>query len=103
MGGERAAAIVPVESVQAQEEHSQYMHLYRSVMWVLSVKEAMWDELLARVEKKDARLRRYGWEDEDYTELASRAKFDFAVELYQRCVCPCVRVTMVPLIQYTCF
>ncbi|TFK90784.1 hypothetical protein K466DRAFT_574048 [Polyporus arcularius HHB13444] len=83
MGGEKAAAMIPVDSLQAQEEHSQYMHLYRSVMWVMSVKEAMWDELLVRVNQKDPRLRRYGWTDEDYNEQASRAKFDFAVELYQ--------------------
>ncbi|RPD82345.1 hypothetical protein L226DRAFT_541690 [Lentinus tigrinus ALCF2SS1-7] len=83
MGGDKAASIIPVDNVQAQEEHSQYMHLYRSVMWVISVKEAMWDELLAKVEKKDPLLRRYGWTDEDYTEQASRSKFEFAVELYQ--------------------
>ena len=86
MGGEKAAAIVPVESVQAQEEHSQYMHLYRSVMWVLSVKEAMWDELLARVQAKDETLRKFGWRDEDYNEQASRARFEYAIDQYQRSV-----------------
>ena len=62
------------------------MQLRTAVSRVLSAKEAMWDELLVRVNQKDPRLRRYGWTDEDYNEQASRAKFEFAVELYQRCV-----------------
>ncbi len=84
LGGNVAVDMIPVENVQSQDEHSQYVHLYRSVTWVLSTKEAMWDELLVRVLADDPTLRRFGWRDEDYNELASRAKFDIAIEQYQR-------------------
>ncbi|KAI0756792.1 hypothetical protein C8Q80DRAFT_1215626 [Daedaleopsis nitida] len=83
LGGNFASDIVPVERVQSQDEHTQYMHLFRTFTYVLSIKEAMWDELLVRVHAKDERLRRYGWRDEDYNEQTSRAIFDYAVELYE--------------------
>ena len=84
LGGESAIDIFPVEKVQSQDEQTKYMHLYRTVTWVLSTKEAMWDELLVRVQQRDETLRKYGWMDEDYNEQSSRAKFEAAVELYQR-------------------
>ena len=78
--------IFPVEKVQSRDEQTKYMHLYRTVTWVLSTKEAMWDELLARVQAKDETLRKFGWRDEDYNEQASRARFEYAIDQYQRSV-----------------
>ena len=84
LGGEQAIDIFPVEKVQSQDEQTKYMHLYRTVTWVLSTKEAMWDELLARVQAKDEILKKFGWAEEDYNEQASRARFESAIEQYQR-------------------
>ena len=67
-----------------QDEQTRYMQLYRVVTGVLSTKEAMWDELLDRVSKKDPILKKYGWQDEDYTEQASREMFEQAIDQYQR-------------------
>ena len=64
------------------------MHLYRAVTFVLSTKEAMWDELLDRVTRRDPVLQKYGWQEEDYNEAASRERFEHAIEQYQRCVFP---------------
>ena len=86
LGGDNAVDIFPVEKVQSQDEQTKYMHLYRTVTWVLSTKEAMWDELLARVQAKDETLRKFGWRDEDYNEQASRARFEYAIDQYQRSV-----------------
>ena len=77
-------AFLSPQHLQAQDDHASYMHLHHSVTWVLSTKEAMWDELLVRVQQRDETLRKYGWMDEDYNEQSSRAKFEAAVELYTR-------------------
>ena len=84
LGGDQVTDMIPYEHLQAQDDHASYMHLHHSVTWVLSTKEAMWDELLVRVQQRDETLRKYGWMDEDYNEQSSRAKFEAAVELYQR-------------------
>ncbi|OSD03293.1 hypothetical protein PYCCODRAFT_1477156, partial [Trametes coccinea BRFM310] len=86
LGGEHAIDLIPFDTVQAQEEHSQFMHLYRAVTFVLSTKEAMWDELCARVAARDPELERFGWREGDWSEQASRARFELAVDQYQRCV-----------------
>ncbi|KAI0361391.1 hypothetical protein OH77DRAFT_1516362 [Trametes cingulata] len=83
VGGEHAIDLVPFDSLQSQGEHAQFMHLYRAVTFVLSTKEAMWEELLARVEARDEELKRFGWREEDYSEQASRARFELAVDQYQ--------------------
>ncbi|KAH9898183.1 hypothetical protein C8Q73DRAFT_390377 [Cubamyces lactineus] len=83
LGGDHAVDLIPFDTVQAQDAHSQFMHLYRAVTFVLSTKEAMWEELAARVSAQDPALRRFGWRDEDYSEQASRARFEQAVDLYQ--------------------
>ncbi|KAI8990481.1 hypothetical protein BD414DRAFT_535785 [Trametes punicea] len=83
LGGEHAIDLIPFDSLQAQEEHSQFMHLYRAVTSVLATKEAMWEELEARVAARDPELVRFGWREEDYNERASRARFELAVDQYQ--------------------
>ncbi|KAI0778399.1 hypothetical protein BD413DRAFT_466512 [Trametes elegans] len=83
VGGEDAIDLVPLGGLQEQAEHAQFMHLYRAVTFVLSTKEAMWEELRARVGRRDDALRRFGWREQDYTEKASRARFELAVDQYQ--------------------
>nr|VWO94318.1 N/A [Ganoderma boninense] len=83
LGGEQVIDIFPVEKVQSQDEQTKYMHLYRTVTWVLSTKEAMWDELLVHVQAKDEILKKFGWTEEDYNEQASRARFECAIDQYQ--------------------
>ncbi|OBZ79347.1 Pheromone-regulated membrane protein 10 [Grifola frondosa] len=83
VGGENAIELIPMDNVAAQDEHSLYMHLYRTVTFVLSLKEAMWDELRVRIESRNQSLKRYGWEDGDYDEDISRAKFEAMVEQYE--------------------
>ncbi|KAI0652066.1 hypothetical protein C8Q79DRAFT_936021 [Trametes meyenii] len=83
LGGEHAVHLVPLDVMESQAEHSQFMHLYRSVTFVISTKEAMWEELMARVTAHDEELRRFGWGDADYNEQSSRARFEYAVDQYQ--------------------
>lgn len=85
LGGESAIDIFPVEKVQSQDEQTKYMHLYRTVTWVLSTKEAMWDELLVHVKAKAEKLKKFGWlGEDDFNEQASRARFECAIDQYQR-------------------
>ncbi len=84
LGGAHAVSLIPTDSLEDQEEQSRFMHLYRAVTFVLSTKEAMWEELAARVAARDPELRRFGWGEEDYTPHASRARFETAVDQYQR-------------------
>ncbi|OJT02738.1 hypothetical protein TRAPUB_6732 [Trametes pubescens] len=83
LGGAHAVSLIPTDSLEDQEEQSRFMHLYRAVTFVLSTKEAMWEELAARVAARDPELRRFGWGEEDYTPHASRARFETAVDQYQ--------------------
>ena len=78
--------LIPMETILGLPEHSLNMQLFRALGLVMSVKEAMWDELLARVQAKDETLRKFGWGDEDYNEQASRARFEYAIDQYQRSV-----------------
>ncbi|KAH9937254.1 uncharacterized protein B0H18DRAFT_1113112 [Fomitopsis serialis] len=60
--------------------------LFRALGFVLSVKEAMWEELQARVEKPEEarRLRKEcGWEEADFAQAALREKFEGWVERYR--------------------
>ncbi|KAI0830529.1 hypothetical protein BC628DRAFT_874999 [Trametes gibbosa] len=83
LGGEHAIDLIPFDTWHRQDEHSQFMHLYRAVTFVLSTKEAMWEELAAKIAVRDPELRRFGWRDQDYSEQVSRARFEIAVDQYQ--------------------
>ena len=90
-----AIEMLGIERARSRDEHARYMQLFRAVAGVLSTKEAMWDELLDRVNRHDPILEKYGWQEEDYDEQASRERFEHAVEQYQRWVA-CDRVGCVP-------
>ena len=83
------AQLIPMETILSLPEHSLNMQLFRALGLVMSVKEAMWDELCERVGKAEEgrRLRaECGWEDADFAEGALREKFEGWVERYRRCV-----------------
>lgn len=61
-----------------------FMHLYVAAGMVLGAREAMWEELVKRVEGRDAGLAKYGWGEEEYELLESRAKFDALVRRYEQ-------------------
>ena len=85
--------LFPMETILSLSEHSLNMQLFRALGLVMSVKEAMWDELRERVGRAEEgrRLRtECGWEDADFVEGALREKFEGWVGRYQRCVCICV-------------
>ncbi|PCH33930.1 hypothetical protein WOLCODRAFT_160462 [Wolfiporia cocos MD-104 SS10] len=74
-----------IDNLLALEERALNMHLLRALMLVLSVREAMWDELLARMRAGDERLCQHGFAEEHFSaEAAARAKFDALVERYEK-------------------
>ncbi|GBE77747.1 hypothetical protein SCP_0106290 [Sparassis crispa] len=80
-----AFQLFALDELQKLDENSLYMHLFSAVRRVLSVKEAMWEELINRVVKRDESLRKYGWTAaDDYTEDSSRRKFDALVHQYDK-------------------
>lgn len=81
--------LFPMETILSLPEHSLNMQLFRALGLVMSVKEAMWEELCERVAKagEGRRLREEcGWEDADFAEGALREKFEGWVERYRRWV-----------------
>ena len=80
---EQASALFMIEKMQAMPSDNLFMHLYQAVNMVLSVREAMWDELKKRVDERDPELARYGWKEKDFDEVISRDKFDALVERYR--------------------
>ncbi|EPT01481.1 hypothetical protein FOMPIDRAFT_56317 [Fomitopsis schrenkii] len=78
--------LFPMETILSLPEHSLNMQLFRALGLVMSVKEAMWEELCERVAKagEGRRLREEcGWEDADFAEGALREKFEGWVERYR--------------------
>lgn len=75
-----------MDELRSLEEHSLYMHLQRAVTFVLSLKEAMWEELVERIKKEDLSLLSYGWTQSDFNEEIGRVKFEQMVEQFKRYV-----------------
>lgn len=89
--------LFPMETILSLPERSLNMQLFRALGLVMSVKEAMWDELCERVGKaaEERRLREEcGWEDADFAESALREKFEGWVERYRRWACPLLLTLM---------
>ncbi|OBZ65797.1 hypothetical protein A0H81_14228 [Grifola frondosa] len=55
----------------------------RAVGLVFAVKEAMWEELTVLIAQRDEKLRKYGWETDDYCEILSRQKFEALMEQFE--------------------
>lgn len=83
LGGESEFEMFRVDRLLTMGDDSLFMHLYQASHMVYACAEAMWEELRERVHKSDSKLAPYGWGIEDYTEEASRAKFDALVERYK--------------------
>lgn len=86
VGGQAAVELLPMDELRSLEEHSLYMHLQRAVTFVLSLKEAMWEELVERIKKEDLSLLSYGWTQSDFNEEIGRVKFEQMVEQFKRYV-----------------
>ncbi|KIP07956.1 hypothetical protein PHLGIDRAFT_127310 [Phlebiopsis gigantea 11061_1 CR5-6] len=84
IGGEDTADLFKIDRLMMLGNETLFMHLYIAVGKVLGAREAMWGELVKRVEARDAALARYGWGAEDYELQQSRAKFDALVRQYER-------------------
>ncbi|KAI0094104.1 hypothetical protein BDY19DRAFT_902763 [Irpex rosettiformis] len=84
LGGEMAKALFRVDRVQEMGEGALFMHLYQAARMVYAAKEAMWEELIDRVDKKDPKLAVYGWKTvKDYWLEESRRKFEGLFEGYE--------------------
>lgn len=83
LGGEKAATLFSIEKIQEMTSDNLFMHLYQAVHMVVSVKEAMWEELKERVEENDPTLIKFGWGEEDFNFQTSREKFDALLERYR--------------------
>lgn len=90
IGGEEAYALYNMRSLNEIDDHTLFVHLYHAAGIVRGVKEAMWEELKALVERFDESLAQYGWRPDEYTESESRKKFEFLWDRYRTCaLLPC--------------
>ncbi|KDR85476.1 hypothetical protein GALMADRAFT_234363 [Galerina marginata CBS 339.88] len=77
-------SLLKMEQLNALNERSLAMHLYRSYQSVLACQEAMWEELKDRIRNKKDELLPFGWDDdEELEELQSRKKFERLIERYR--------------------
>lgn len=83
IGGAEAYALYNMEALGKIDDHTLFVHLYHAAGLVTGVKEAMWDELKALVDRYDSSLTKYGWRSHEYTEKESRRKFDFLWDRYR--------------------
>ncbi len=83
IGGAAAYELFAMEELGELDECSLFLHMHRAASLVYAAKESMWDELMDMVVRSDNALRRYGWKDEDYTEKATRNKFEALWERYK--------------------
>ncbi|PSS29664.1 hypothetical protein PHLCEN_2v2812 [Hermanssonia centrifuga] len=83
IGGAAAYELFAMEELGELDECSLFLHMHRAAALVYAAKESMWDELMDMVARSDNALRRYGWKDEDYTEKATRNKFEALWERYK--------------------
>ncbi|KAF7311076.1 UBIQUITIN-CONJUGAT-2 domain-containing protein [Mycena chlorophos] len=72
------------QQLDALNERSAAMHLYRSYQLVLACQEEMWVELKDRLWNRKEELKPFGWDDdEELEELQSRKKFELLVDRYR--------------------
>ncbi|KAF8640972.1 hypothetical protein AX17_000618 [Amanita inopinata Kibby_2008] len=76
--------LVPLDQLNALNERSLAMQLYRSYQSVLACQEAMWDELKYRLRNRRQELDKFGWDDdEELGELQARKKFEKLLERFR--------------------
>ncbi|KAF8346913.1 S-adenosyl-L-methionine-dependent methyltransferase [Amanita rubescens] len=69
-------SLIPLDRLDALNERSLSMQLYKSYQTVLACQEAMWDELMFRLSNKKDELSLLGWNDKELGELHARQKFE---------------------------
>lgn len=76
-----------IDRMQEMGEGALFMHLYQASRMVYGAKEAMWEELVVRINKKDQSLEMYGWNSEhDFRIEESRRKFEGLFDGYKQYV-----------------
>lgn len=88
--GERAQIeLFPIDGLLMFDLHSLCLHLRRALGVVLSLREAMWDELAAVWDAKPAErsvdLEKYGFSYSEDTLESARGKFVALLDQYKRC------------------
>lgn len=83
IGGSAAFQLFGMDALAELDEHTLFLHLQRAVRLVYAAKEAMWEELKLLLAQGPAALEKYGWDDSEYTEEASRERFDAMFERYK--------------------
>jgi hypothetical protein len=73
---DQALSLLNTQNLGKTDEHSLYVHLYHVVGKVKAARPRMWEELKEMVQKQDESLVRYGWKQHEYTEEASKHKFE---------------------------
>lgn len=87
LGGEAAKSLFRIDRMQEMGEGALFMHLYQASRMVYGAKEAMWEELVVRINKKDQSLEMYGWNSEhDFRIEESRRKFEGLFDGYKQYV-----------------
>lgn len=81
--GDDALELLPASAMASFHEHHLFMHLRRAVGTVISLREAMWEELLEIIKNDPKSLRKYGWDEGDFQDGNARPKFDAYVERYR--------------------
>ena len=79
-------SLIPLDRLDALNERSLSMQLYKSYQTVLACQEAMWDELMFRLSNKKDELFLLGWNDKGLGELHARQKFEMLLERFRRYV-----------------
>lgn len=79
--------LFPINALAGLDEHTLFMQLQRAVSLVLATKEAMWEELLDKVDNNREFLEAYGFDEDDFERMEMiRAKFEAMVEQYKKLV-----------------
>lgn len=83
IGGSAAFQLFGMDALAELDEHTLFLHLQRAVGLVYAAKEAMWEELKLLIAEGPTALSKYGWDDSEYSEEASRERFDAMFERYK--------------------
>lgn len=84
IGGASSIELYPQCNLETLDEHTLFIMLNRAVGLVFAIKEAMWDELLDKVETNRDILAAYGWESGDFHRDTCRQKFEAMLEQYRK-------------------
>lgn len=81
---EKPHSLVPLDRLDALNERSLSMQLYKSYQTVLACQEAMWDALMFRLSNKKDELSLLGWNDKESGKLHARQRFEMLLQRFRR-------------------